>query len=163
MCRFGSLSVQAARNVAGAVAVVLDPLAEFAGVPGAVDEDLDVGALVDRVGVDLSGHGPDLATGHGQDTGTVAGRGATSGATGRGTIVAVDDYCVAAYPTAHAAGVVPDALTQGKTHAYLIGDHVTVCGFGLGEMWTFANLLFKDQPPSARCSICSQRIRDAGR
>src|SRR4051794_17186538 len=50
-CRFGLGRGAAPGDVAGAVAAVVDPLAEFAWVPDE-DEDLDVGALVDRVGVD---------------------------------------------------------------------------------------------------------------
>jgi ubiquinone/menaquinone biosynthesis C-methylase UbiE len=46
----------APRDIAGAVTLGVDPLAELARVPGAVDEDLNIGALVDRVGMDLLRH-----------------------------------------------------------------------------------------------------------
>jgi hypothetical protein len=79
----------------------------------------------------------------------------------RATIMIVDDYRVAAYPAADPRG--PVDAPQGKSHAYLVGAKATACGFGLGQMRTFSKLSFTRQPPSAKCSICDQRVRAASR
>ena len=70
----------------------------------------------------------------------------------------MDDYRVAAFPgirTRQSPGEAP----EGKSHAYLLDSTTTACGFGLTQMQRFERLLFAEQPPSVRCSICDRRIQ----
>lgn len=73
----------------------------------------------------------------------------------------MSDYRVAAYPARPGQRI--GATPEGKNHAFLPGAKATVCGFGLSQMQSFKDLRFTEQPSSARCSMCDQRIRAAGR